>query len=66
MKKLTTLQLKALQPKLVPIEKKYEDYCRKRNEAAKKAVAEILKRPYSYEQAVKNLDKLRTEGLKIA
>ncbi|MBS1737431.1 MAG: hypothetical protein JST21_03840 [Bacteroidetes bacterium] len=50
-----------MQPTLFPIEKKYEDYRRKRNDAAKKAVAEMLKQPFSFQQAVQDLHKLREE-----
>ncbi len=52
-----------MQPKLLPIEKKYEDYRIKRNEEGKKAVAAMMKRPYTYEQAVANLVKLKAERL---
>ncbi len=52
-----------MQPKLLPIEKKYQDYRNKRNKEGKKAVSEMLKRPYSLQQAEKNMDKLRAERL---
>ncbi len=52
-----------MQPTLLPIEKKYEDYRKKRSEEGKKAVSEMLKRPYSLQQAEANLDKLRAERL---
>jgi len=52
-----------MQPRLKPVEKKYEDYRRKRSEAAKKAVEEMMKRPYSLQQAERNLEKLRAERL---
>ena len=47
------------QPKLKAVKKEYEDYTRKRNKAAEKAVEEMLKRPYSLQQAEANLDRLR-------
>lgn len=52
-----------MQPTLFPIEKKYQDYRRKRDDAAKKAVAEMLKQPSSIQQAVEDLQKLREERL---
>ena len=54
---------KTMQPTLLPIEKKYEDYRQKRSEEGKKAVAEMLKQPYSLQEAVANLTKLREERL---
>lgn len=54
-----------MQPKLLPIEKKFADYRKQRNEAAIKAVSEMLKQPSSLQQAVKNLEKLRAERLNI-
>ena len=52
-----------MQPKLLPIEKKYEDYRNQRNKEGSKAVAEMLKQPYSLQQAMANLDKLKAERL---
>jgi len=52
-----------MQPKLLPLEKKYKDYREKRNKAASEAVAEMLKRPYALKQAEENLDKLRAERI---
>jgi hypothetical protein len=52
-----------MQPILLPIEKKYEDYRKSRSKEGKQAVAEMLKRPYSLQQAEDNLDKLRAERL---
>lgn len=52
-----------MQPKLFPIEKKYEDYRRKRNREGSEAVSEMLKQPYSYQEALANLQKLKAERL---
>lgn len=56
---------KNMQPKEIPIEKKYEDFRQKRSEEGKKAVEEMMKRPYSYQEASENLDKLRAERFKL-
>ena len=48
-----------MQPILKPIEKKYQDYLNKRREEEKKTLEEMMKQPYSYENAIANLKKLK-------
>lgn len=50
-----------MQPKLFPIEQKFKDYRKKTREEGLKVVSEMLKQPYSLQQAEENLDKLREE-----
>ncbi len=52
-----------MQPKLLQIEKKYQDYQEKQSREGKQEVSEMLKRPYSLQEAEANLDKLREERL---
>lgn len=51
-----------MQPKLKPVKKEYADMTRKLNEAAKKAVEEMAKRPYSLEQVMADQARLRKEN----
>jgi pantoate kinase len=51
-----------MEPKLKPIKKEFADTTKKLNEAAKRAVEEMSKRPYSLEQAMKNQARLREEN----
>ncbi len=52
-------QSKSKQPQLFPIEKKYMDYRKKRKEAGLKTLSEMLKQPYSFQEAVENLNRLK-------
>lgn len=54
-------QLKSKQPQLFPIEKKYMDYRKKRKEIELKAISEMLKRPYSFQEAVENFNRLKRQ-----
>ena len=54
-----------MQPKLLPIEKKYSDYREKRNREGKLAAEKMLKQPYTFQQAVENLQRLKAERLII-
>jgi hypothetical protein len=53
-----------MQPILKPIKKKFADYRKKFTEEGQKAIEEMLKQPYTMQQAEANLDKLRAERLK--
>jgi hypothetical protein len=53
-----------MQPKLLPIDKKFEDYRSKRKQEASEAVSTMLNQSYTYEEAVKNLQKLKAERLR--
>lgn len=53
------------QPQLVSIDEKYLEYRKKRNEEGKKAVEEMMKQPYTFEQAMENLARLKEQGLNI-
>lgn len=54
-----------MHPKLLPIEKKYQDYQDKRNKEGRKSVQEMLKQPYTLEEAIENLTRLKKQRLNI-
>ncbi|MCO5286814.1 MAG: hypothetical protein M9898_10415 [Chitinophagaceae bacterium] len=54
-------QLKSKQPQLFPTEKKHIDYRKKRKETELKAISEMLNRPYSFQEAVENLNRLKRQ-----
>lgn len=51
-----------MQPQLKPVKKEFADTTKKLNEAAKKAVEEMSKRPYSLEQVMADQARLREEN----
>lgn len=53
-----------MQPQLIPVNPQAQRYREYRNRKACEAVAEMLKKPYTLQEACANLDKLRAERLK--
>jgi hypothetical protein len=53
-----------MQPQLKPVKKEFAEMTKKLNEAAKKAVEEMSKRPYTLEQRMANQARLRAENSK--